>query len=289
VCNQVTPDLLKNPISGLMGLAFSTLSTSKTMPFWETLASEGAWNEPLMAFHLTNFNGVSGTSTLEYGGSFDLGFTNSSLYTGAIDYTDIPDGDESFWLIPLSVITVQGQALTSSGTVLAAIDTGTTLVGGPAASIAAIYSQIPGSQVAGSNYQGYWSYPCDTQVNVSLTFGSGTAWPISSQDFQLSRIEAGYCLGAFFEVDLGGNSPTWIIGDTFLKNVYSVFRYNPPSVGFATLASAALSDSSLDAPLPSASIGTGSIISEALGRKTWISGAAVSAAIIVGCWAVLGP
>lgn len=25
----------------------------------------------------------------------------------------------------------------------------------------------------------------------------------------------------------------WLLGDTFLKNVYSVYRYNPPSVGFA--------------------------------------------------------
>jgi len=32
------------------------------------------------------------------------------------------------------------------------------------------------------------------------------------------------------------NRPGWIIGDTFLKNVYSVFRVNPASVVFAALA-----------------------------------------------------
>ncbi|KAG8854472.1 hypothetical protein FRB96_007534 [Tulasnella sp. 330] len=288
VCNQVTQNLLKDPVSGLMGLAFSTLSTSKTMPFWETLASEGAWDEPLMAFHLTSFNGVSGTGPLQYGGSLDLGFTNSSLYTGAIDYIDIPDGQESFWLIPLTSVTVQGQTLTNSGTVLAAMDTGTTLIGGPATAIAAIYSQIPGSQLAGDNYPGYWAYPCDTQVNVSLNFGSSTiAWPVDPQDFQLSKVGAGYCLGAFFELELGSNSPTWIIGDTFLKNVYSVFRYNPPSVGIATLASEALAEASLDAPLPEASIGTGSIISSARDDRIWISGVVVSAALSVGFWVVL--
>jgi len=25
----------------------------------------------------------------------------------------------------------------------------------------------------------------------------------------------------------------WILGDTFMRNVYNVFRYDPPSVGFA--------------------------------------------------------
>lgn len=34
----------------------------------------------------------------------------------------------------------------------------------------------------------------------------------------------------------GANSTiTWVVGDTFLKNVYSVYRYDPPAVGFATL------------------------------------------------------
>jgi len=288
VCNQITTGLLKSPISGIMGLAFSTLSTSKTMPFWETLASTNIWTEPLMAFHLTSFNGVSGTSTLQYGGSFDLGFTNTSLYTGTINYVDIADGEESFWQIPLTQITVQGQTLAVSGSVPAAIDTGTTLVTGPSDAIAAIFAQIPGSQQAGSEYEGYWAYPCDTEVTISLTFGSGQAWNVSPSNFELSRVGGGYCLGAFIELELSGtNTPSWIIGDTFLKNVYSVFRYNPPSVGFASLSSAALSQSSLNAPLPSPSIGTGSIISAGEVGGHWVSVGVVVVAVVVGFGTVI--
>lgn len=55
VVTQVTQKLLQSPVSGLMGLAFSTLSTSRSMPFWQTLASTNAWDEPLMAFHLTRY------------------------------------------------------------------------------------------------------------------------------------------------------------------------------------------------------------------------------------------
>ena len=40
------------------------------------------------------------------------------------------------------------------------------------------------------------------------------------------------------------------------KNVYSVFRYNPPSVGFAALSDIALAQNGLNnVPLPSPSIG----------------------------------
>ncbi len=46
-----------------------------------------------------------------------------------------------------------------------------------------------------------------------------------------------YCTGAVFAQDLGSQSPiSWIVGATFLKNVYSVFRYNPSAIGFAALA-----------------------------------------------------
>jgi cathepsin D len=49
------------------------------------------------------------------------------------------------------------------------------------------------------------------------------------------------CAGGIIDISNihkpGFNTPSWIIGDTFLKNVYSVFRANPASVGFAQLAS----------------------------------------------------
>lgn len=39
------------------------------------------------------------------------------------------------------------------------------------------------------------------------------------------------------------------------KNVYSVFRYNPPSVGFAALSATAVAQNGIKAPVPSATIG----------------------------------
>ncbi|KIO34071.1 hypothetical protein M407DRAFT_150488 [Tulasnella calospora MUT 4182] len=283
VVNQVTQKLLQSPVSGLMGLAFATLSTSRSMPFWQTLASTNAWDEPLMAFHLTRFTDVAAASKLEVGGSFDMGFTNSSLYSGDISYVDIPNGSESFWQIPLTQITVQGNTLNAASTILAVIDTGTTLVGGPASSIASIYANIPGAQEAGAGYEGYWQYPCDTTVEVEMKFGDGPSWPINPADFELARIGNGVCIGALFELDLAGSSsPDWIIGDTFLKNVYSVFRYDPASVGFASLSDTALSVASVDAPLPSASIGTGSIISGAEPMRPWFPTLGVFFALVFG-------
>lgn len=55
VCDQVSEGLLNEPVSGLIGLAFSTIASSKATPLWETLASSDAWSQPLMAFQLTRY------------------------------------------------------------------------------------------------------------------------------------------------------------------------------------------------------------------------------------------
>ena len=51
-----------------------------------------------MAFQLTRFLDVQNVQELEPGGTFNLGAVNTSLFTGDIDYQDIPDGQEGFWL-----------------------------------------------------------------------------------------------------------------------------------------------------------------------------------------------
>jgi len=77
-----------------------------------------------------------------------------------------------------------------------------------------------------------------------MAFG-GKSWPIKAEDMSLGPVTPGSstCFGAI--VDLGKNSngiadkPTWVVGDAFLRNVYSVLRYKPAEVGFAELSDAA--------------------------------------------------
>ncbi|KAG1815420.1 aspartic peptidase domain-containing protein [Suillus variegatus] len=253
---QVTSGLLEPPVSGLLGLGWQSIASSKATPFWQTLASSGAWSNPVMAFQLTRFMNGSNVNTEEPGGSFTMGFVNSSLYTGSIDYQAVPT-TPSYWILPMTSLTVQGSSISipSGSSSYSAIDTGTTLVGGPSSVIQSIFAQIPGSQPGTGNWQGYYTYPCTTAVNVSISFG-GPSWPISPADFQLTKISSSQCVGAFFELNTGGTAPNWIVGDTFLKNVYSVFRYNPAAVGFAALSNTATAMNGVNAAPPSATIGS---------------------------------
>jgi len=88
-----------------------------------------------------------------------------------------------------------------------------------------------------------------------MSFG-GKNWTISPADFQLTKLVGNQCLGAFFEISTGSSAPSWIVGDTFLKNVYSVFRYDPLSIGFAQLSGTALAENGSDGEAPTATIGS---------------------------------
>ncbi|TCD69057.1 hypothetical protein EIP91_008955 [Steccherinum ochraceum] len=253
--NQATPQLLASPVSGLMGMAFQTIASSGATPFWEAIVnSNSALDSPLMAFHLTRMINATSARDLEFGGTFTFGAVNNSLFTGDIDYQNIPSGAPGFWILDLDQINVQGKTVSvgSGSAAFAAIDTGTTGIAGPTEVLTEIYANIPGSQQL-SGSQGFWSIPCNTDFSVSLKFGSSSnSWTVSPDDFRLQQIDDNTCVGAFFAMpSSGGQTPSWIIGDTFLKNVYSVFRASPPSVGFAALSSEAISLSDPNLPVPS--------------------------------------
>lgn len=153
--------LLTNPVSGLMGLAFSSLATSGATPFWEAIANtNGALSSSLFGVQLTRFNNASRATTLEPGGTFTFGATNSSLFTGDIDYQDIPSNTPGYWIQEMAGLTVDGQSISlpSGSGSWAAIDTGTTGIGGPTDVLANLYAAIPGATKGTGQFEGYYIY-----------------------------------------------------------------------------------------------------------------------------------
>lgn len=179
----------------LVGLGWQPLAASGVTPFWQNLYQASVLPFPGFAFQLTRFinttTSTSNQSYIEPGGSLTIGYLNTSLYSSEINYIPLPNvpiSGQSYWLIPLEGIQVNSTNVTglitsssSSSTTttstlinnlpLVAIDTGTTLIGGPQSVVANIYSMIPGAMRATGNYLGYYSYPCHQEVNITMIFG----------------------------------------------------------------------------------------------------------------------
>lgn len=246
---QTTDRLLDGSVAGIMGLAFRGLANTRATPFWQALVENNSWTSPEMSFWLRRLiNDVSSPKEEPNGGAMTFGGRNSSLFTGEIEFVNMPSvAAQSFWLLELSSITVQGKsvAVTTGSSAISAIDTGTTLIAGPSIDVQNIWAAVPGSTPLAGNLQGFYGFPCSTNVEITLSFG-GKSWPINTLDMNLGRSgSSDQCVGGIFDLTLGsdvgggGGNPSWVIGDTFLKNVYSVFRSDPPSIGFAELSSAA--------------------------------------------------
>lgn len=138
---------------------------------------------------------------------------------------------------------MQGSTVNLGSNNRVAVDTGTTLIGGPQSIIESIYAAIDGAERMTGAYQNYYQYPCTTTIDLRITFG-GYEIRIGDADFNLGRYSAdgSMCTGAVYIQSLSSSSPVqWIVGDTALKNVYSVYRFDPPAVGFAALPGSASS------------------------------------------------
>jgi len=211
-----------DPIDGILGLAFPAISNLNASPFFTNANSEGSTAANVFSFYLASS-----------GSELYLGGTDTSLYTGSVEYHTV-SSSSGFWQISGAKALVGTTTAVSGFSTI--IDSGTTIMYGPPAAVKTFYSKISGSKVYDST-NGYYSFPCSSVPSVSFSWG-GKSWAISAANFNLGQTTSGssQCIGALAGQDLGLGSNVWLLGDSFMKNVYSVFSFAQNAVGFAALA-----------------------------------------------------
>ncbi|GAA5935111.1 uncharacterized protein JCM15063_003152 [Sporobolomyces koalae] len=222
VANSLTSDFANDPYDGLMGMAFSSISTLGASTVFETLTNQANLAANQFSFHLASA-----------GSELYLGGLDPSKYTaGSTKY--YPVTNAGYWLLDAKV-NVGGQQVAKVGKVSAIIDTGTSVIVAPTADAAAFWAQVPNS---GSYGGGYYTYDCASPPSVSFSFGSSFAeqWAVSGSSWNLGKVSSGStrCVGAVVGADIGING--WILGDAFLENVYATFDLQAKAVGFSDLA-----------------------------------------------------
>ncbi|KAI0769774.1 protease [Trametes elegans] len=204
---------------GILGLAYPAISNLGQSPFFNTAISQKQVKTGVFAFKLA-----------KSGSELYLGGTDSSLYTGSIEYHAVTGS--GFWQISGAKIQVGSKTVQSNFQTI--IDSGTTIIYGPPSQVATFYKSIPGSKIYDSD-NGFYSFPCSSvPSNVAFSWG-GKTWTISAANFNFGRVSSTQCIGAIAGQDLGLGANVWLLGDSFMKNVYSVFSFDKNSVGFASL------------------------------------------------------
>ncbi|WVR09646.1 hypothetical protein IAU60_006719 [Kwoniella sp. DSM 27419] len=220
-------DFTSNPNSGVLGMGFSSISSSNQPTYFENLISTKSVANPLFGFHLARKQAQ--------GSQLCIGCYDSSKFTGAISW--IPVISQTYWSISMTSFSANGgRSNALSQSLIGAVDTGTTLIYVPSAVADAFYAQIPGSSKADQYGAGFYQFPCRGSANVVLGF-NGKSFSLNPVDFNLGRTGSGssMCIGAVLAVGDGFPSNLAIVGDAFLKSWYSIYDYsNNVRVGFAS-------------------------------------------------------
>ncbi|KAJ7178212.1 acid protease [Mycena filopes] len=211
-----------DPIDGILGLAFPAISNLNENPFFNTADAAGSVDANQFGFYLA----ASGSELY-------LGGTNDALYTGEIEFNAV-DSSGGFWQATGAKAKVGTKSVVTG--IETIIDSGTTLAYGPPADVKKIFAAVTGSKVFDAT-NGYYSFPCATPPSISFNYG-GKDWTISADNINLGVTKTGSkdCVASLAAQDLGLGTNVFLLGDAFMKNVYTVFDFDQEAVGFAELA-----------------------------------------------------
>ncbi|KAI8342352.1 aspartic peptidase domain-containing protein [Chlamydoabsidia padenii] len=224
LANALSPDFVNDRyMDGIIGLAFPSLSyTGETQSVVERLYEAGAIAEPVVGVFLGHIGDAGGKGEAVFGG------VNPDHYTGNVKY--IPVTQKKYWQVDFGGIEIGDQSIPTTK-VQAIIDTGTTLTVLTPALSKAFHDAIPGA-----NYDTMygWIVPCKpANGNQVVTFNlGGMDFPVRIVDMIRERSspdDPSLCYSGVAEA----NSNLVIMGDTFLRNYYSVYDFKQARIGLA--------------------------------------------------------
>jgi hypothetical protein len=215
------------PYDGLMGLALSSLSNQGVPTPVEALAKQGLIKEAITSYKISRVADNKHNGEITFGGLDPTKFDPSTLIT-------VPNvSKDGFWEGNMDVLAVDG-ADSGLKQRTAIFDTGTTGILAPVSDADLVHKLIPGST---SDGHGGYTVPCLTNATITMTFG-GRSFSIDPTDLAQFPVDQsnpdGDCTSAITGDTGGDNNPSqWLLGDTFLKNVYLSTNVGNMSISLA--------------------------------------------------------
>ncbi|KAL8681548.1 MAG: hypothetical protein Q9186_002364 [Xanthomendoza sp. 1 TL-2023] len=219
LASATSEDFQAYPMDGILGLGPRSGKATDNPTLMETIQEADVLSSNLFGVNLQR------SSDGATDGELSFGAPDTTKFDGDLSFTGIVEG-ASRWEIPIDSVEVDGVSCTSTGRT-AIIDTGTSFMLVPPADAEELHGRIPTSEKDGETYH----IPCSSKTPIQLKF-SGVSYDILPADYVGSPLEdrRSMCTS-----NIIGRQPfehkQWLVGDVFLKNVYSVFDYDGERIG----------------------------------------------------------
>lgn len=237
------------PIDGILGLPAQDTDPNHFPGVVSNLLSQNLISTPMFGINL----GQESDSSDE--GSLTIGGIDSTKYQGDINYIPLSihdssgninkasPGESHLWEIELGGAYIDGFQIDFGGSRTGIVDTGTTLLVMSPSDALKFHGYIQNTQTDGTNFV----IPCNTSFTFQLEFNN-VKYSIKPENYVGANFtddsKNSLCIsnvqGIQFEND------RWILGDVFLKNVYSVYDMNTSQVGFASKQSSETIETAID-------------------------------------------
>lgn len=222
LATNVSDEFSMFPADGILALSRPDSGNSGYTTIIDTLIQSKVLESNIIGINLQRAS--DGTTD----GELNFGSPDTTKYTGELLYVNtVPENKD--WEIPIDDIVVNGVACNFTGET-SFIDTGTSFMLFPTQDAQRIHSLIPRSRQVDQAFQ----LPCSSDVPFQIKI-SGTAYSVSAKDYVGDPIEGGDFCTSNIVGGLDIAAKKWILGDVFLKNVYTVLDFDKDRIGRSSI------------------------------------------------------
>lgn len=204
---------------GILGLAFKSISVDGVTPVFYNMMAQNPTMKKEFAFYLQENDSQNG--------QLDIGGANPEHYEG--EFESVPLTNETYWETHAKKITLGATQIVGEAPVV--LDSGTSTIVGPIADVARIAATLNASAMLPGRY----TVSCAAAANFpdfDVTIG-GKTWTLKPADYVINQDDI-ECILGIMGMNLPPNvGPIWILGDLFLKKVYTVFDFENKALKFA--------------------------------------------------------
>lgn len=205
---------------GILGLAWGSISVDRTPTVFFDMMKQHPNLEHKFAFYLPDSSSAKG--------ELDFGAADPAHYTGEL--VTVPLTNETYWETHMSKATFGSTQLVGDAPIV--IDSGTSTLTAPTAHLEQIAKIAGATKFPG---RPLYTVSCSAVPNLpNLEFEiGGKTWVFTPNDYIIND-EGVECILGIMGLDMPPQiGPIWILGDVFIRNVYTVFDYGTKSLQFA--------------------------------------------------------
>lgn len=210
---------------GILGLGWDSISVDGIPTVLTELIKNNVISKPIFSFFLGTDTGKDGELL--------VGDVDTRKFKGDISY--VPVSQEGYWEVDMDGVKLGGEQL--EGKTKAIVDSGTSVIAAPPDSVSALAQKI-----GAYNIFGKYIVSCTADIgDIEFTLG-GKDYKIDGSKL-LIPVAFGHCFLAVIPLSVPPpRGPLWILGDTFMREYYTVFDYGQKRVGLAVAAPSEATD-----------------------------------------------